>query len=93
MKQVLKKWFEQYFSNEEAVLLSIMLIVSFLVLATLGSILGPFIAAVIIAFLLQGLVNNLQKIGMPKLTSVSNYLFILFVCFYINTSDYYPYYW
>ena len=79
MKQVLKKWFEQYFSNEEAVLLSIMLIVSFLVLATLGSILGPFIAAVIIAFLLQGLVNNLQKIGMPKLTSVlTTYLFFLF---------------
>ena len=57
-----------------------MLIVSFLVLATLVS--SPFIAAVIIAFLLQGLVNNLQKIGIPKLTSVlTTYLFFVF---YIN---------
>lgn len=78
MKQVLKKWFEQYFSNEEAVLLSIILIVSFLVLATLGGILGPFIAAIIIAFLLQGLVNNLQKYGLPRLSSVlTTYLFFL----------------
>ena len=78
MKQVLKKWFEQYFSNEEAVLLSIILIVSVLVLVTLGNILGPFIAAIIIAFLLQGLVNNLQKLGFRPLTAVfSTYLLFL----------------
>lgn len=78
MKQVFKKWLEQYFSNEEAVLLSIILIVSFIVLATLGSILGPFIAAVIIAFLLQGLVNSLQKYGFTRLTAVfSTYLLFI----------------
>lgn len=84
MKQVLKKWFEQYFSNEEAVLLSIMLVVSFLVLATLGNILGPFIAAVIIAFLLQGLVNNLQKFGFSSLASVFT-TYLVFLLAFVST--------
>ena len=78
MKQVFKKWLEQYFSNEEAVLLSIILIVSVLVLVTLGNILGPFIAAIIITFLLQGMVNNLQKFGCKQLTAVfTTYLLFL----------------
>lgn len=78
MKQVFKKWLEQYFSNEEAVLLSIILIVSVLVLVTLGNILGPFIAAIIITFLLQGVVNNLQRLGFRRLTAVfTTYLLFL----------------
>jgi len=78
MKQVFKKWLEQYFSNEEAVLLSIILIVSIIVLVTLGNILGPFIAAIIITFLLQGVVNNLQRLGFRRLTAVfTTYLLFL----------------
>jgi putative permease len=78
MKQVFKKWLEQYFSNEEAVLLSIILIVSVIILVTLGNILGPFIAAIIITFLLQGVVNNLQRLGFRRLTAVfTTYLLFL----------------
>jgi putative permease len=84
MKQVLKKWFEQYLGSEEAVLLGIILIVSFIVLATLGSVLGPFIAAIIIAFLLQGLVNNLQRFGLSQLTSVLG-TYIVFLLAFIST--------
>ena len=36
MKQVIQNWLEQYFGNEEAVLLAVMLVISVLVVATLG---------------------------------------------------------
>ena len=36
MKRVLQRWLAQYFSTEEAVLLSIFLVVSVVVVATLG---------------------------------------------------------
>lgn len=63
MKQVLQKWQEQYFSNEEAVLLLVMLVVSLIVGATLGTVLGPVFTALILSFLLQGLVAALRRQG------------------------------
>jgi len=63
MKQVLQKWQEQYFSNEEAVLLLVMLVVSLIVGATLGTVLGPVFTALILSFLLQGLVATLRRRG------------------------------
>ena len=50
MKQVFKKWQEQYFSNEEAVLLALMLAVALVVATTLGAVLGPVFTAMILAF-------------------------------------------
>ncbi|MDG1164400.1 MAG: AI-2E family transporter, partial [Porticoccaceae bacterium] len=64
MKQVLQKWQEQYFSNEEAVLLAVLLAVSLVVMATLGTVLGPVFTAMILAFLLQGVVNTLRRRGL-----------------------------
>ena len=78
MKKVLQRWMAQYFGTEEAVLLSIFVIASILILATLGDVLGPVIAALIFAFLLQGVVNNLQAQGVSKIVAVlSTYLLFL----------------
>ena len=78
MKKVLQRWMAQYFGTEEAVLLSIFVIASIIILATLGDVLGPVIAALIFAFLLQGVVNNLQAQGVSKIVAVlSTYLLFL----------------
>ena len=61
MKKVLQRWMAQYFGTEEAVLLSVLVIAAIIILATLGDVLGPVIAALVFAFLLQGIVNSLQK--------------------------------
>ena len=66
MKKVLQRWIAQYFGTEEAVLLSVFLVASIIIVATLGDVLGPVIAALIFAFLLQGVVNNLTKQGVSK---------------------------
>ena len=61
MKKVLQRWMAQYFGTEEAVLLSVFVVAAIVILATLGDVLGPVIAALVFAFLLQGVVNNLQN--------------------------------
>ena len=83
MKRVLQRWLAQYFSTEEAVLLSIFLVVSVVVLATLGDVLGPVIAAMIFTFLLQGVVNSLQKYGLAKIPSVLT-TYVLFLVAFIS---------
>ena len=81
MKRVLQRWLAQYFSTEEAVLLSIFLVVSVVVVATLGDVLGPVIAAMIFTFLLQGVVNSLQKYGLAKIPSVLTTYLLFLVAF------------
>ena len=78
MKKVLQRWIAQYFGTEEAVLLSVFLVASIIIVATLGDVLGPVIAALVFAFLLQGVVNNLTKQGVSKIAAgLSTYLLFL----------------
>jgi putative permease len=78
MKKVLQRWVAQYFGTEEAVLLSVFLVASIIIVATLGDVLGPVIAALIFAFLLQGVVNALQNFGLSKIVAVlSSYILFL----------------
>ena len=71
MKDILKNWLEEYFGSEEAVLLTVMLIASTLVLVTLGGILGPLFASLVITFLLQGIVTTMQTIGASRMLAIS----------------------
>ncbi|MGB2466322.1 MAG: AI-2E family transporter, partial [Porticoccaceae bacterium] len=81
MKQVFKKWQEQYFGNEEAVLLALMLAVLLVVASTLGAVLGPVFTAMILAFLLQGLVNSLSRRGVPMGLAITIAFALFFVGF------------
>jgi len=83
MKKVIQRWLAQYFSTEEAVLLCIFLVASVIVLATLGDVLGPVIASLIFAFLLQGVVNSLQKLGITRIAAVLS-AYILFLVTFIT---------
>lgn len=83
MKKVLQRWMAQYFGTEEAVLLSVFVVAAIVILATLGDVLGPVIAALVFAFLLQGVVNNLQKFGFSKIVSVLS-TYILFLVTFIT---------
>lgn len=77
MKKIFSKWIERYFSDEEALFLFLMLVISFVVLATLGKPLAPVFSGLIIAFLMQGGVDWLEKKKVPHLISVC-ILFSLF---------------
>ena len=84
MLKVLGRWINRYFGEEETVLLAVLLISALVVLITLGQIIAPFIAALIFAFLLQGGVNRLTLLGIPRIVAViSVFLFFNFkdTCF------------
>ncbi|MCH9691645.1 MAG: AI-2E family transporter [Gammaproteobacteria bacterium] len=71
MFAIVKSWINRYFSQEEVVLLVLLVLVALVGLATLGSVLAPVLAALIIAFLLQGMVARLVSWKLPHWLAVS----------------------
>jgi putative permease len=70
MLRILRSWVERYFSDEEAVLLLVLLTVGLLIVLTMGAVLAPMIASIIIAFLMQGVVIRLRQWGLPHWLAV-----------------------
>ena len=66
MLHIFKKWLDHYFADEEALILMLLLVVSFTVILTMGNIVAPVIAGGILAFLLQGIVSRLVKWRIPR---------------------------
>lgn len=71
MINVLKSWFQRYFSNEETVVLFVVLVGTFTIILTMGGILGPVFVGIVLAFLMQGLVKMLTARGVPHMLAVS----------------------
>jgi putative permease len=76
--EVISTWVNQYFSNEEAIYLIALLVGVLVILATLGGFLAPVLTGLVFAFLLQGLVKQLERTKMPRLVAVC-ISFLLFV--------------
>ncbi|WP_018014761.1 AI-2E family transporter [Teredinibacter turnerae] len=79
MLHIFKTWLERYFADEEAVLVAVLLVASVIILVTLGHVLAPMIAAIIIAFLMQGMVQRLNGWGIPHNLSVT-LTFLVLTC-------------
>ena len=71
MKEVLTRWYQRYFSEEEAVVLLVMLVAAFVVMLAFGEILAPVFVAVILAYLMQGVANVMRHRGLPAELSVA----------------------
>jgi len=61
MLGIFQSWYKKYFSNPEAVLLLLFLIISFGLIVTMGEIFAPVITSLIIVYLLQWLINGLVQ--------------------------------
>ncbi|HID48533.1 MAG TPA: AI-2E family transporter, partial [Chromatiales bacterium] len=70
MLDILHRWYRRYFSDPQAVLLTLILIIGFTVILTLGHMLAPVLAAVVIAYLLEGVVRFLERRRMRRLPAV-----------------------
>ncbi|MCB1706838.1 MAG: AI-2E family transporter [Halioglobus sp.] len=71
MLDIFKKWYRRYLSEEESVLLLVLLTVSVVLLMTIGDILAPVLAAIVLAYLAQGLSGQLQNFGLPQWLGVA----------------------
>ena len=66
VNKLIHDFFDRYFHDEESIILVLLLSIGFLVLLSLGSALAPLLTAVIVAYLMQGLVNVLLKYGLSQ---------------------------
>lgn len=78
MVRILRGLAEKYFSDDEAVILFLLLVVGTVFIILFGAMLAPAIAAVIVAFILQGLVTKLTRTGVPEILAVTG-VFIIFL--------------
>lgn len=78
MIRVFKSWVDRYLSNEEALLLLILIALFLVVIITLGQVLAPFLTALVVAYLLQGSMQSLKKRGLGHLAATV-VVFVMFL--------------
>ncbi|MDR9754751.1 AI-2E family transporter [Pseudomonas sp. SZMC_28357] len=78
MFKVLRDWIQRYFSDEEAVVLAVLLFLAFTAVLTLGGMLAPVLAGMVLAYLMQGLVLTLERMRLPGAAAVG-LVFALFM--------------
>jgi putative permease len=67
MRLLITNWIKRYFSDPQVVFLGGFLVVLLAVLLLAGRMMAPVVAAVIIAYLLEGLIAPLQRLAVPRL--------------------------
>ena len=77
---VITDWFRRHLSDPQVVVLAALLVVGSLVIIFLGHMLAPLIAGVVIAYLLQGLINGLKRWRIPHSMAIL-LVFIGFMAF------------
>jgi putative permease len=82
----LRTWFDRQLSNPQIVTLGLIILVLALTVYFFGNMLAPLFAAVVIAYLLEGIVSRLERRGAPHLGAVlivflSFFAFLLFAAF------------
>jgi putative permease len=76
---VIKDWFRQYFSDPQVVILGVFLLAGLATVLLTGQHLVPVIASLIIAYLLEGVVQPLQRVGVPRMLAVGSVFLIFFL--------------
>lgn len=80
MNSVLARWYQKYFSDPDGIALAVVLVLGFLIIYFMGDMLAPVLGAIVIAYLLEGLVLTLQNWKLPRLLSVT-IVFLVFMAF------------
>jgi putative permease len=78
MKKFVRELLKRYFSDPQVIILVLLLLAGAIFILMLGNMLLPVFVAIIIAYLLDGVVCWLQRFGLPRNTSVV-IVFTLFV--------------
>jgi putative permease len=71
MLEIFRRWYQRYLSEEESVLLLVLVTGAVILLMTIGDILAPVLAGIVLAYLTQGLSGQLRKIGFPHWLAVA----------------------
>ena len=66
----LNDWFQRNFSDPQVVILALFLILGVVLVLLFGGMLMPVFASLVIAYLLEGAVQRIERFGVPRLISV-----------------------
>jgi putative permease len=75
--ELLKDWYRRSFSDPQVVILGLFLVIGFAIVIGLGAWLAPMFASIVIAYLLEAVVNRLQRLRVPRMAAVV-VVFLLF---------------
>ncbi|MCP5195913.1 MAG: AI-2E family transporter [Gammaproteobacteria bacterium] len=79
--KILSDWFERFFHDPQAVILTVVLVLGTSIVLVMGRDLAPVLASIVIAYLLEGIVQALQhQLRMPRLLAVV-VVFVFFMTF------------
>lgn len=70
MWKVLGNWIHRYLGDEEAVLLAVLMMAVLVAIIGFADVMGPLLAALVLAFLLQGIVARLERLRIPHILAV-----------------------
>jgi putative permease len=70
MIELLSRWYYRYFSDPQAVLLTLILVLGTTIILTMGNMLAPALAAIVIAYLLEGIVRVMEKRKVKRIRAV-----------------------
>ena len=65
MIKVFNGLYGRYFSEEEAIIFTVLLILFFSMMMTMGGVIAPLLWSLVITYMLQGLVNSMDKLHLP----------------------------
>ena len=85
MLEIFNTWYKRYLFEEESVLLLVLLTIAVALLMTIGDILAPLLASIVLAFLVQGLATQLQRQGLPQWFGVA-VSYLVFVGVFLGVS-------
>lgn len=77
---IIREWFRRHFSDPQVLILFFILLGGVVIILTLGRIMAPVLASVVIAYLLEGLVAFLERHRIPRLAAVL-IVFLTFMAF------------
>ncbi|MEE9336222.1 MAG: AI-2E family transporter [Granulosicoccaceae bacterium] len=80
MLDIIRDWYNRNFSDPQAVILSMVLLLAFAMLWFFGDILTPVLVALVLAYLFEGIVAIMVRWGAPRTLSVIVVL-LLFIAF------------
>ncbi len=80
MFDLFKAWYKRYLSDPQAVLLLVILVVGFTIILTLGNMLAPVLAAIVIAYLLEAMVQKLKRFKLRRRYAVIIVWLIFVIC-------------
>jgi putative permease len=85
MLEIFEKWYRRYFFEEESILLLVLLAVALVLLMTIGDILAPVLAAIVLAYLADGLATRLKNLGVPQSLAFTA-SFLMFISVFLGVT-------